>query len=646
MIGFRIGAETPRHKRLLKALEARFKLSERHMEKRHLKWRRAEEQHIAYLPEREVDAVRRGLREGGKPQYTTMVLPFSYAILMTAHTYWTSVFMARNPVFQFQARHGETKLNVQAVEAFIDYQMNVGQWLVPLYIWLLDVGKYGMGIIGNFWEEESIQVSEMQEIEKILGGIIPTGRKEVKKITTTLPGYHGNKLFNVRPYDFYPDPRVSLHNYQKGEFCAIRVEVGWNSILKKEATGEYFNLKELRKKRLTTQSSSSEHGSPQLDLPNEEGTLSDFELQDVDFQELVEMVVELVPADWGLGSSKVPEKWVFTTTKDFTLMVGARPMGNLHNQYPYFLQLYEIEGYALNARGIPEIVIDLQNTMDWLVNTHFYNVRKALNDQFIVDPSRVVMKDVLDPQPGGIWRLKPAAYGTDPRLVASQLQVTDVTATHLKDTQFIWEMAQRVVGVSDNLMGLQSPGGRKTAVEVRTSSTFGVNRLKVNAEYYSAMGWAQLSQAALKNSQQFYSLDRQFKIAGDLMSAAGGQSAQIPITKEDIVGFYDFVAVDGTMPIDRFAQANLWTQLLAQLRNFPQIMAEYDMGGIFAWVAQLSGLKNVNQFKIEVQSPEAIAAGVQAGNLVPAGGANGAQPSGKSRNLAEPGQVPGVGATG
>lgn len=649
MIAFKINPKNKKHKRILKAIAARFKLSQRIMEKRHEQWRKAEEQHIAYMPERTVDATKRATRESGLPQYTTIVLPFTYAILLTAHTYWTTVFLSRNPIFQFSARHGETRLNVQAVESFIDYQMLVGEWLVPLYIWLLDTGKYGIGILGNYWEEEKIRVAEMREVETILGGILPTGRFSKKKVTTEIDGYHGNKWFNVRPYDFFPDTRVPLHKYQTGEFCAIRTEVGWNTVLKREAAGEYFNVDKLRKKKASV-AGREEFGTSQLDRPGEElGMLSDIELQDVDFQHFVEMTIELSPKDWGLGKATLPEKWIFTCTKDFDLLVGARPLGNAHNKYPYTIQLYEVEGYSMNARGVPEVIVQMQNTMDWLVNTHFYNVRKALNDQFIVDPSRVVMKDVLDPLPGGIWRLKPAAYGTDPSLVAKQLQVVDVTQLHMKDTQFIWEMTQRMVGVTDNLMGLQQPGGRKTATEVRTASTAGINRLKTNAEYYSAMGWSLMSQISLQNSQQFYSLERQFKIAGDLMAVGGGDTQSRLITKDDIQGFYDYIPVDGTIPIDRFAQANLWTQLLAQLRNFPDIMAQYDMGGIFSWIAQLAGLKNVNQFKIEVQPDSLVAAQAQAGNLVPAtGGGNGSttRSTGTNPNNAEPRQVPSVGPTG
>ena len=79
MIAFKIGPDNKRHKKILKDLEARLKIAQRESNKRHEQWRKAEEQHIAYMPERDVDATRRGKREAGAPQYTTIVLPFTSA---------------------------------------------------------------------------------------------------------------------------------------------------------------------------------------------------------------------------------------------------------------------------------------------------------------------------------------------------------------------------------------------------------------------------------------------------------------------------------------------------------------------------------------------------------------------------------------
>ena len=107
------------------------------------------------------------------------------------------------------------------------------------------------------------------------------------------------------------------------------------------------------------------------------------------------------------------------------------------------------------------------------------------------------------------------------------------------------------------------------------------------------------------------------------------------ITPQMIAGFYDFVPVDGTMPIDRFAQVNLWQQMLSSLSKVPGAMEGYDLSRIFAFVAQLGGIKNINRFKIQVMPDDVIARQAQAGNVLPI-----------PQNPNEPGQIPGMGATG
>jgi hypothetical protein len=228
------------------------------------------------------------------------------------------------------------------------------------------------------------------------------------------------------------------------------------------------------------------------------------------------------------------------------------------------------------------------------------------------------MKDVLQPQAGGVIRAKPQAYGQDIRTAISQLNVIDITRTHLADLAVMNDIGQRASGINDQILGMiGGGGGRKTATEVRTSSTFGINRLKTSAEYFSAMGWAPLAQMMVQNSQQYYDDERKFRIVGDLASGAGPSFMQV--TPEAISGFYDMMAVDGTLPVDRFAQASLWQQLFGQLRNMPEVSAQYDIAKMFGWVAQLAGLKNINQFKIKPQmmADGQVAQQVQAGNLVP-----------------------------
>lgn len=634
------------HKRILAAVRDRVQASKKAFRARHAKWIKDEEAAVAYLPERDVDALRRADREQGSPQYTTIQIPYSYAILMSAHTYWTSVFMARDPVFQVSGRHGEAQQQVQALEALLSYQTQVGAQLVPLYIWLMDAGKYGLGVVGIHWDERHHYISAIEEVGVTYLGL-RTGKTRKQKVRRIVKGYSGNRIFNVRPYDFFPDPRVPVHRFQDGEFCGVYTELGWNTLLRRKELGYYTNLEAIRHPgRASAQyggAGEREAGSSQIELPSPENYY--FEGPRTGPQKgaqaevipVYEMVIDLVPETWGIGRGAMPEKWVFTVTADLLTVLGASPLGANHDQFPYQVLEYEPEGYGLAKRGLPEVLEPVQQTLDWLINSHFYNVRAALNNQFVVDPSRVTMKDLLDPLPGNLIRLKPEAYGTDPRLAVHQLQSMDVTQNHLRDVQLMHEFGQRVVGVNDQIMGMLQTGGRRTAQEVRSSTTFGINRLKTNCEYFSAMGWAPLAQMLIQNSQQYFEGEVKLRIVGDLAQGAG--AAFMDVTPESIAGQYDFVPVDGSLPIDRFAQANLWRELFAQLRNFPEIAQGYDLGRIFEWVAQLSGLKNITQFRTQVVPDQTLQAQAQQGNAVPA------QPSDLTR-VGEPGQLPGLGTTG
>lgn len=607
---------TDHHRNTLAAVRERYQLSQRKMSERHTAWEDAEELFRGYIKETDEAKARKQKIKEGEPQYITLQIPFSYAVLLTAHTYWTSVFLSRTPIFQYTGRHGETQQQVQAMEALIAYQTHVGRMLPHLYMWLLDPGKYGIGIIGNYWEEEEHVVSNIVEQPRTFAGIQIMDKVEKVREIKRMAGYKGNKIFNVRPYDFYPDPRVSLLNFQDGEFCGRRVFVGWNTILKRADAGQYFNIEELEQLKKSGRIEGV-YGSSQISMPERDGISFSADVYGSQGSvELVEMVVELSPKEWKLGEGEYPEKWVFTMAQD-AIIIGARPLGAYHNQFPYLLMSYETDMYSMDMRSMMEVLEPLNQAMTWLLNSHFFNVRKGLNDQLVADPSRVVMKDLTDGGPGRIIRLRPGAYGSDVRAAVHQLPVADVTQGHLKGMEVLVDIIQRVSGVTDNVMGMVNPGGRKTATEVRTSSSFSVNRLKTHAEFNSVLGFEPLSQMLVQNTQQRYDEEQMFRVAGDLLVPG---KTTVEVTPKLIAGFYDFVPVDGTLPIDRFAQVGLWRELMHEMVQIPQIATQYDVAGIFSWVAQLAGIKNISQFKLEVAPDAAMMAQVQAGNSVPVNG--------------------------
>ena len=608
---------SPLHDKIANSLRDRKMAGRRARSKRAEFWAKAEELFQAYIPETDLDAKKRALKETGIPQYTTVTIPYAYATLMTMHTYFSSVFLSRQPVMQVQGRHGESVSNEQALETLLDYQMVVGSNLIPLYVWLMDMGKYGEGIIGEYWDEDVNLIPQVVEVpETFMGFDVASlfgGGKKMKKVQQLVPivNYKGNKYFNIKPKDFYHDPTVILSQLQMGEFVGWHRLVSMNYIKRRENNGYYFNtdkIKAITRTGDTQLAQSNTDTTPQNDFDyallsgtNPTGALLD------------EIVVELSPREWGLAARDNLEKWAFTWANE-DVIIGCQPLGLFHNKFPVDIGEYEVEGYNLSKRGMLEIVKPLNDTLDWLFNTHFYNVRKALNNEWIYDPSVLNQRDVERPGPGKLVRVRPERYGSDVSKSFYQVPVMDVTQNHIRDAQLIVEMMQRLTGVNDSVMGVLG-NNRRTATEVRTSSSFAVNRLKTLCEYISSMAFGPLTQKSIANTQQLYDGQQEFRIRG-----ADGRQV-VRIDPAAIGGAYDYVPVDGTMPIDRMAQAQMFGQLMQQMAQFPPIAQRTDFLGMFSYLAKnLLNVKNFDSFMIKanVQPQQAIQQQVQAGNLVPA----------------------------
>jgi hypothetical protein len=614
----KVAHDSPLAKKLIARIGSRIDLAEKSNSDREAIWARAEEITMCYVPESEADNVRRNKREvHGEQKYTTIMIPYTFGMLMSAHTYWTSVFFARSPVHQFAGLHGETEMQVQALEALISYQVEIGEMLAPYYIWLYDAGKYGHGVLGSYWCEEMIHYGQIAEMD-LQDGKGP----QLFQATHEIPGYKGNKVYNISPYDFNHDPRVPITRFQDGEFCVVTCRLGWWKILERAAQGYYQNLDRLSTANQVDRNATK--GSSIMDRPDFSEQFD--EGMDDDGKDkpkhpsgavLKEVYIRLIPSEWDLGSSTYPQLWCITLPEDRSTVLGASPLGLLHDKFPVDVIEMEIEGYGKFNRGVPEIMEGVQTTIDWLINTHFYNIRASMNNQFIVDPSKLVIKDVANShQPGFIWRLRPEAYGTDINKMFAQIPVTDATRMHFTDVGHMLGVGERTLGVNDQIMGVLNQGGRKTATEIRTSTGFGVNRQKTVTEWISAQGFAAHARKLTQNSQQFYQYDAKLRIVGDLATTAGPQF--MDVTPDMIAGYYLPIPVDGTLPVDRMAQANLWKEVLMGLTRMPpQISMTYDMNKIFAWMASLGGLKNINQMKVQMGDPAMLAAQAQAGNVVP-----------------------------
>lgn len=630
-----------KHNKILQALLQRVRLSETNISSHFDRWREAEKYYMLYKKTTDKDAASVKKFSQGDSDYTSVVMPYSYAMLLTAHTYMVNVFLNKPSIFQVEGLNGDGVEKEMALEAMLQYQVRVGEMEVPLFIWLLDSLRYGIGITGNYWCNEVIPQSYIIE-EPVVEDGVETGTVQKVLKYRLKEGYKGNKMFNVLPYDFLPDPRVAYSKLQEGEFVGRKCKISWNELVRREQDGIYFNISDCRDLVGSDTKDNERHFAMNDDGAEKNAvTLNPKGLKTGDVN-AIELTVEIVPEEWGLGEGKYPEKWVFTIIEK-KIIVGCQPLGYLHNKFPFHVIEAEADGYKQESRGLLEVGKGMNDILTWLFDAHMYNKRQVMNNQFVTDPSRIVMKDLASKKPGKNIRLKPTAYGTDVRTAISQLPVSDVTQQNYGDAQVVEQQMQRTLGINDDISGRSSPTSRRSATEFRGTTSQSANRLANMAYYFGITGFRSLAQCLIGSTQQMYTTEMKVKVAGDNIKGA----ESITVNPDDIAGKFDIVAVDGTMPIDRMAQAQFWQQVLQFTAMDPELQMQYRRADIFSYMARLAGLKGIDKFKMQVISDEELTALLK--QQMANGGANGQQANGAPRESTggeAPTAAPSQGASG
>jgi len=620
------------HAFVLEYLRKRIKASEDQMSRNYDRWNIAERKHQAYmnLPNREKilkDMNDRGL----PPQPTIIIFPYQYAVTSTIVTYLTRLFCARKPIFPLGATNMLSSQNVKAMETALQYNADHARLVRTLFQLFLDGEMYGLGITRQNWTEEYNYRPTWREtspLEKLQGA---TARfQRTSQLTRT---YSGNSVTNIDPFMFFPDPNVPMALCaEKGEFVFWRDFIGKHILLQEETygtvryisnipdaipTGGSHNWYNLSVRNLLTKGDSHAGGGARGDALNTRAYMID------------QGSVEIIPSELGLGLEERPVKYLFTIANQQQI-IQAQPLNMDHVRHPIAVAEPYTMGYGFSQPSLSDYIGPIQDIVSWFLDSHIYNVRASLNNMFLVDPSKVEMQDVLNPNPGKIIRLKPTAIGTDVRTVMQQLPVSDVTRAHVADMDAFIRIGDTVSAVNDNLRGMQETGGRKTATEVRVTGDSASTRLAAHGHLISEQYMTELARQMMLNIQQ--NQDEEFS-----MMISGGEWQSV--TPMGLSGDFLYQVSDGSLPIDKVAQLEVWKEILQGVAQDQELRASYSLPAIFEWVAsELGGAPNIKSFRRQptptvpgapagipqiqpdIQNPQQIEAGVRSGQLAPVNG--------------------------
>lgn len=600
----------------------RLKYSEDRMASFYPRWRKNELLLQAYISLPDYEKILKGVHEtraapGLDDGAVTINVPFAWAQVNTIVTYLLHMFAGRRPIFAVSTYRAEQMNRSKNMEMYLQYNADVVKFVRALYFFLMDGETYGLAVMRSLWKTQMrtkrVEQEPSADIAAIAQAVGQTATGEM--VEEEYIAFEGNSCTNVDPYMFFPDPRVPMHEVaEKGEWVMWRAFMGKHQLLKDQSSGMLKWVDKVDAMSYGTDGNDtlgSARGIRAL------GQQSDSRFQDTrsgtiqpNYQ-VDQGTFEIIPKDLGLSDSTVPEKW-FITVLNRKQIIQAQKAEMPDDKHPVVVAEPNSVGYSFGQLGTVDFVGPMQELMSWFLNSHIFNVRSALNNMFVVDPTKVEMQDMRNPKPGKLIRLKNTAFGlSDPKNAIQQLQVTDVTRSHINDFQLFGRLAGDMTGASDNVRGLQDAGGRKTATEIRTSSEAGTSRLAAKGKIYSAMALTDLTAKWSMNTQAYLSSEFEFAVLGEM-----GSNDSLKISPGSIQGDFYFPVHDGTLPMDKIGLLDVWKEIFMGVLQDPELRQNYDILSMFDWIAQLGGAQNIKSFRINV-APQGEMDKLAAGGGIP-----------------------------
>lgn len=582
------------HKKLKNMILERAQESASHMSQRFDSWREVDQFLTAYkkLDEEEKEVVGEDSR---KP--VSIVFPYSYAILETLLSYMMAAFF-QDPIFRYEGTGPDDVVGAILLEKVNNVHCTKHKVMLNLHTMFRDGFAYGIGVVAPVWKSNFKNT------------------------------FSGNALINIDPYLYLPDPNVAADKIQDGEFVGWISYTNYMDLLSDEASNDdLFNVKYLS---LISNKRTGVHSGESSDRTLRTGTTKSDNsiLNPVDE---IPLYIKLIPKDWGLGDKETPEVWFFRLAAD-EVIISARPAGFDHGKFPVAVCAPDYDGYSSTPLSRLEILSGLQGILDWLFNSHIANVRKAINDMIIYDPYLVNSKDLEDPKPGKLIRMRRPAWGKGVKDAVQQLQVNDITRANVSDSSWIVQWMQKIGATDDAAMGSLRSGGpdRLTASEFKGTASGAVSRLERIAKVIGLQAMQDIGEFFADHTIQMMDEDAYIKVAGDwidvLMQEYSSEISRgrMKVSPDELDVNYDVMVRDGSIPGSNFSE--VWVRMFETLANTPELTKEFDIVKIFKHIARNSGAKNVNEFvrqgggiNPQVVPDADIPGQVANGSLVPVG---------------------------
>ena len=607
--GLKLKPGTPLHDDLVDKVMKRAYDSAIHMKNRFPSWNEIDRTLTCYIDLSESEQTLRN-KDDKKP--VSIVFPHSYAILETILGYLIAALF-QEPIFRYEGVGPDDIIGAILMEKLIDVQAGRNKFMLNLHTQFRDCLSYGFGITAVNWKiDEGYKIVEKENKRWF-------GPNEKFKAIEEAVLFEGNELINIDPYYCLPDPNVPITDIQKGEYFGWIESTNYLDLLSLEnSMDDVFNVKYLQaiaNKRTSVYPGDENQRNKKSKM--ERTNRNDYTKP----TDLIHLYIKIIPSEWKVGPEDYPKTYLLSIASD-QVIIRMKPLGLTHNKMPIAIAAPDYDGYSINPISRLEILYGMQHTLDWMFNTHVANVRKAINDTIVYDPYLINSADLKDPKPGGLVRMRKAAWGRGVKDSFQQLAITDITRGHVADAELIKQAMDKIGGVDSAAMGALRSGGpeRLTGKEYSGTRANMFTRLERIARIISVQSMQDIGYMAAHHTQQFMSQEQYIRVGGmwqDLLMKEyhiQDPEQRMAVTPFDILVDYDLKVRDGTVPGGNYSR--VWVEMFEILANHQELLEKFDLTKIFMHIARNEGAKNVENF-IRVKQVEDVDKEAQAGNLAP-----------------------------
>ena len=595
----------------------------------------------AYVPATEAESKIKK-KDARKP--VNIIVPQMLSSLEVYLTYMGGV--VGDPIHRYVGRGDKrSKVRGAMLERVISTQNKWFKERLHLRTLFRDAFVYGVGIVSPVWRKTKARRRVAEEMTEIAKSVLKEMGKDIKqdeflRYMEEVVLMEGNSLRNIDPYQVLLDPNVSAYDFQDSEYFGYLNKTNAMQLLRNENDPEE-NLFNCRYVHMLAEQNGGNSAyrrddssrSARWDTGTDTYFTASFNTTAVD---IIHMYIDLIPADWGIGDEDYPVKWEFAVAGD-QVLIQAHPLDLDHGQYPAVIITPNSTGYDMLPVSHLATCYGMQQTIDFFVQSHVANVRKAINGMLIVDPSVVDMNFLRDdPDPGGrIIPVRQTAYGTGGlHNYIDQLAVMDVTRGHMSEAQVFMDLMGVVLGTKtpDLSRAPERPTATGFASELDASSS----RLREIASNIYEQGLRDLAFQEAFNTQKLMSQAVVASITGRYESLL---KTELGINN----GVNDYLVAPGDIETSFEVEAmtldskteNLSTisEVVKTALGVPgaaiEVFRELDLSRIvIAWLRK-AGFDDVQEFlrqapgmdpiTAQVMSNEQIQQQAQAGNIVPTG---------------------------